>query len=347
VKTSPRRVRALAMIASALGVAAPASASTGRVALVRQTQADPTMAEAIHRIRGELVADGFDVLDVEAAPELESSTPSGAALEPAALATIDLSADSGAHIAELRVVDQVTKKMVIRRTWVDDSQTPHAAEVLAVRAVELLRASLLELLLEADRSAPGPPSVELRQVSQWAARGPPVRPESGWGVEVGACVLADFGGIPPAVLGLARVRRTLVGPLSVRVTVAGLGTQARVEAVAGSALVTQDVGLAELVVMPWPAGMLRPVLSLGAGAFYASVDGRANPPYAGRQSARWAGAVDGGVGAEARIGGRFALSLEAHALLVQPFPVVEVLGADVARGGQPSVLTSLSVVGWL
>ena len=255
-----------------------------------------------------------------------------------------LSVDNGTHVAELRVLDHLTHKLVTRRTRVDDSQTPDAAEVLAVRAVELLRASLLELLLESNRSSGDGP---LREASRWAARALPRTPDRDWGVEVGACVLADLGGVPPALLALARVRRTLVAPLSVRVTVAGLGTQARVDAAAGSAIVAQDVGLLELVVVPWPAAVVRPVVSLGAGAFFASVDGRANPPYAGRQNARWAGAVDGGVGAEARIGPSFALSLEAHALLVQPFPVVEVLGADVARTGEPSVLGSLSVVGWL
>jgi hypothetical protein len=336
------------MVASALGVAAPVWASAGRVALVRQPGTDPTMAEALHRITGELVAEGFDVLEVDSTPEPGPAAPDGTAVpETGTLATIDLLVDSGTHIAELRVVDQLTNKIVIRRTRVDDLQTPNAAKVLAVRAVELLRASLLELLLENDRPNPVPASAEVRHASQWAAQGLPAPRRPGWGVEVGACVLGDFGGIPPAVLALARVRRVLVGPLSVRVTVAGLGTQSRVDAAAGSAVVAQDVGLLELVAAPWPRAVVQPVVSLGVGTFYASVDGRANAPYAARHSARWASAMDGGLGAQAKIGGRFALSLEAHALLVQPFPVVEVLGADVARGGQPSVLASFTVMGWL
>jgi hypothetical protein len=336
------------MVASALGVAAPAWASSGRVALVRQAGADPTTTEAIHRIRGELVAEGFDVLDVDSPPDGDAEPVGGnAEAQTGTLATIDLSVDSGTHVAELRVVDHLTSKVVIRRTRVEDSQATHAAEVLAVRAVELLRASLLELLLEDERPAPNPAIADVRQASRWAAQGLPTASESGWGVEVGACVLADFGGVPPAVLGLARVRRALVGPLTVRVTIAGLGTQSRVDAAAGTAFVTQDVGLVELVVVPWRAAVVRPMASLGAGTFYASVDGRANPPYAGRQSARWASAFDAGLGAEAKIGRRFALSVEGHALLVQPFPVVEVLGVDVARGGQPDILASLSLVGWL
>ncbi len=334
------------MVASALGAAAPAWASSGNVALVRPDQADPTISEAIHRIRGELLAEGFEVSDVDSPAPVPLGEGTATANEP--LATIDLSVDRGTHIAELRVIDHLTNKIVIRRTRVEDSDAPHTAEVLAVRAVELLRASLLELLLAAGRAPPkSPQSVQTLHASQWAAKGLPAEPELLWGLEVGACVLADFGGIPPAVLGVARVRRALVGPLSVRVTVAGLGTQPRVEAAAGSASVAEDVGLFELLATPWRSAIVHPFASLGAGTLYASVDGQPNPPNVGRQSARWAAVVDGGLGVETKLGRHWAVSLEAHAFVANPSPVVEFLGTHVARGGLPSVLGSLSIVGWL
>lgn len=342
-----RRASAVAAVATALGFGAPAWAS-GNVALVRHEGADPTIAEALHRIRGELIAEGFDVSEVD--PPQEPTAPGeGEIPETGTLATIDLSVDHGTHLAELRVVDHLTNKIVIRRTRVEDSDTPHTAEVLAVRAVELLRASLLELLLEAGRPASGNPAtvVGARQASQWAAQGLQAERASNWGVEAGACVLADFGGIPPALLGLVRVRRALVGPLSVRVTVAGLGTQPRVEAAAGSARVGEDVGLLEVLATPWRKAIVHPLVSLSAGLLYASAFGQPNPPYVGRESARWAAAVDGGIGAETMLGRHFAVSLETHGLLADPSPVVEILGAHVARAGQPSILGSLSIVGWL
>lgn len=150
VKAARRRAGTAAMMGFTLGIAAPAWGSSGHVALVRHDDADPIIAEAIHRVRGELVADGFDVSEVDspnepAAPELPpSEAPNGA------IATIDLSVDRGTHIAELRVVDHLSNKIVIRHARVDDSNTPHTAQILAVRTVEFLRASLLELLLEAD-----------------------------------------------------------------------------------------------------------------------------------------------------------------------------------------------------
>jgi hypothetical protein len=326
---------------------------SGRVVLVRPAEVDDTIAEALNRMRGELVAEGFDVSEVEALPQPPPLSAGGEG--PAAdapLATIDLSVEEGADVVDLRVIDQLTNKTVIRRTPVERGASSHTAEVLAVRAVELLRASLLELLLESRPSEPAAraPNAEATHASKWAAQGLPREREPVWGVEAGAIVLADFGGIPPAVLGLARVRRTVFGPLALRATVAGLGTQPRVESGSlGSATVAQDIGLLECVVALWDNAIVHPVVSLGAGALYTSVDGHASYPYQARArpTSAWAAAADGSLGVEVRVGRHFSLSLEGHALLAKPFPVVQFLGSDVARNGQPSVLGSASVGGWL
>jgi hypothetical protein len=331
------------MAASVVAFVVPATASSGRVALVRQDDSDPTIAEALHRIRGELVADGFEVSEVDAAPEPPPGTP----VEAGPLATIDLSVDQGTHVAELRVIDHLTNKTVIRRTLVDDSNTSHPAELLAVRAVELLRASLLELLVDSTHARPGARSDDdARAASRWAAKGLPPPRESDWSFEIGACLLADVGGIPPAFLALARVRRTVVAPLALRLTVAGLGTESRLDAAAGTASVSRDVGLVEVVLSPWRQAVVHPVASVGGGTLYTSVDGQPNPPYTGKQSSRWAAAGDAGVGAEARLGQRFAVALEGHALFAEPYPAVEILGVSVAHASL-SFVASLSVMGSL
>jgi hypothetical protein len=347
VKAAWRRAFVFATAASALVATGVAWASTPRVALVRPEAPDTTIAEALNRIRGELVAEGFEVVYVDTPSETDLA---GNAREDSGwLAAIALSVDEGTHVAELRVIDRLTNKTVLRRAPVIEAKTPHAAEVLAVRAVELLRASLLELVLErpaANEQAPTASS-DVRQVTDWAAQKLPAEREPVWGFETGVAVLADFGGIPPAVLGVVRVRRRLVGPLSLRVTAAGLGTTAHVDAQAGSASVTQGLGLVEGVLGLWPKLVVHPVVSLGAGPLYAAVDGQANFPYLGRSSSQWALAADAGGGAEIRLGQHFDVSLEAHLFVARPYPAVEILGSDVARSGEPSVLGTLSVVGWL
>jgi hypothetical protein len=350
VKAFWRRAFVLATATATLLGSRGASAHGARVVLVSSKSPDPTITEALNRIRGELAAEGFDVVVVDASRETDlESTFGDAAADSGSLATIGLSVDEGTHIAELRVVDRATNKTVLRRAPVIDAKTPHAAEVLSIRAVELLRASLLELVLERSPASEHAPqaSAEVRQAADWAARKLPAEREPQWGFETGVGFLADFGGVPAALVGVVRVRRILVAPLSLRVTAAGLGTTAHVDAPAGTASMTQGLGLVEVVLGLWPKSMVHPVVSLGAGALYAGVQGQADWPYLGRSSSEWAAAMDAGMGVDIRMGRHFAISCEAHLFIARPYPVVEILGNEAARSGEPSVLGSLSVVGWL
>ncbi len=191
-------VRLVAWLSSTLGlIGAPAWAGSGRVILIRPTAADETIGEALNRVRGELVAEGFDVAEVDVLPDLAPPAPGRVAPQDAALATINLSVEEGAHVVDLRVIDRINNKTVIRRTPVEGGTTSSTAEILAVRAVELLRASLLELLLESRPPTPAPNATavaEVRHASKWAAQGLPHEREPVWAVEVGAVVVTDLGG---------------------------------------------------------------------------------------------------------------------------------------------------------
>jgi hypothetical protein len=378
-----------------LTVAPLVHASSGRVALVQPGVADATIDEALHRIQGELVAEGFEVVLVRSPPPLdrptagrhesvsplEPGTPSATAASgaPAAmvppsvplataspsaptvpapagvLAAIDLTVDEGTHVVELRVVDRATDKVVIRRVPVEAWSTSHTAEILAVRAVELLRASLLELLVSkrpasAGAPPPSPPDLpDLSRAARWAAKTLAVEREPQWGLEAGAALLADFGGIPPSTVALVRVQRKLVGPLRLRATAAGLlETHPGVESAAGAASVTQDLGLAEMVFDFSTSAVVHPLVSVGAGVLYEKVEGSASSTlYVSEGASRWAAAFDAGAGADVRLGRHWGLSLEAHAFLAVPYPAVDFVGIEVAHAGTPSVLASLTLVGWL
>ena len=347
-----RGALAFAALASTSGVTTSARADAGRVALVRPGVPDSTIAEALNRIQGELIAEGFEVVLVDPGFEGQSATSADAGAPPDTLATIDLSVDEGTHVAELRVVDTLTNKIVIRRAPVDAGEPSRAAGVLALRAVELLRASLLELLLESRRppppaAAPAPPTAIIRHATTWAAAGLPEERPLEWGVELGASVLADFGGVPPAVVGLARVKRKIGGGFAVRGSLMGLGSKPQVDGVGGNAVVSQDMGLLEAVVTPWPHATLYPLFTAGVGALFTAVDGQADWPYAGRHDERWAVAADVGAGLALKLDRHFDLSAEVHALVARPFPVVEFNNRDVAQTAQPSVIGSLAFVGWL
>jgi hypothetical protein len=338
----------------ALTARGPAAlAENARVALLRPSASTPAVTEAMTRIRGELVADGFDVIVVDSSAGLDS-VPSGAAgQDTGALATIELVVDAEGHAAELRVMDRLTNKTVIRRTTIEAPEASKFARVLAVRAVELLRASLLELLIQAHPrpAVAAPPAVVAvtGRASQWAASALDLEDESTWGVDAGTAVLVGFEGIGPALLGVIRIRRRIVRPFEVRATIAGLGTEPRVQAAQGRASVSQEVGLLEVEAGMLSRAWLHPVVSLGAGLLYMAVEGQpiAASPYLGERSSTWAFAADVGTGLELRLSDRFHLSLEGHAFVMHPYPVIRFLGDGVARTSEPSLLGTLTAVGWL
>ncbi|XXY21617.1 hypothetical protein WME88_18545 [Sorangium sp. So ce216] len=352
------RAQALAGALTLLLCAASPAASgePARVVLVQPGADDPSISEALIRIRGELVADGFDVelLDAQSAsaprPAMDDA---GQQAGSAALIGLFLAPDGQA--AELWVVDPRTNKTLVRRIDTRGEAPEHIAELLAVRAVELLRASLLELLMSSRRSAvpaaAPPPSKVSPQVSRPAER-PLDQPSrrSMWGVELGGGLLASPGGIGPALLLVARLRVAPLGPsgpLEARLSLAGLGMAPRVAGPQGSATVQQRFGLVELAALPWPELRLRPRFSVGLGALHVAVDGEASWPYRGVHSAQWAFAADAGAGVELGIARRLDVVVEAHALVAHPYPVVRFVETEAARGARPALLGTLSLVGWL
>ncbi|WP_437650199.1 hypothetical protein [Sorangium sp. So ce362] len=349
------RAQALAGALTLLLLCAASPAASGepaRVVLVRPGAAEPSISEALIRIRGELVADGFDVelLDAQSA-SAPRPTMDDAGQQAGSAALIGLFLAPDGQAAELWVVDPRTNETLVRQIDTRGEAREHIVEVLAVRAVELLRASLLELLMSSRRSAAPaaapPPSEVSRQVARRAERPLDPPPRSMWGVELGGGLLASPGGIGPALLLIARLRVAPPGPIEGRLSLAGLGTAPRVAAPQGSATVQQRFGLVELAALPWPELRLRPRFSVGLGALHVAVDGEASWPYRGVHSAQWAFAADAGAGVELGIVKRLDVVVEAHALVAHPYPVVRFVETEAARGARPALLGSLSLVGWL
>jgi hypothetical protein len=321
-------------------------AESALVVLVRPPAQSAIANEAITRIRGELLADGFDVLVVDASPGADpASVLVRADQQTSAAATLGLFLHADARVAEVWVVDRLTRKTVMRRIEMTASPAGSAPEVLARRSVELLRASLLEILVDA-REEPVRNSGPRDKASSWVAQALEPR-QSRWGVEAGAQVLAGFGGVSAAVMPIGRVRAALGRRFATRLTLTGLGTRPRVESDGGWATVSQELGLLELIGELAPESWLRPSVSLGAGVYHVGVDGSATWPYAGLSGDRFAFAADAGVGLALSITSSFALSVEGHAILVTPYPVIRFLGEDTARIGNPLLAASLTLVGRL
>jgi hypothetical protein len=222
--------------------------------------------------------------------------------------------------------------------------------VLAVRAVDLLRASLLELLAP-PRAAPAKVARDLAeqqaQASRFAQRALPNESSQTFCVEAGAGMLTSLAGIGPALVPVARARRVLITPVSLRFSVAGLGSEPRVTTPRASARVSQALSEFDLLATIWSTSELRLSGSLGGGVLRTSVEGQAEWPYQPRQDTLWSALGDAGAGLDLRLSARFDLIFETHVLFAQPQPVVRFINDELARGGLPSLLETLTLSGWL
>ena len=322
------------------------------VLLLRPVPTSEILAETILRIKSELTTGGFEVavVDSEGAqpgPDLRALMErSGQGLAPSA--TIGIFGNLEQGPAELWVVDRITGKTVVRRLEVQATSDRRISEVLAIRAQELLRASLVELLLETSRPAPAGTAAPPAQVQRWVKQAveSPLAP---WtlALEVGAATLGGWGGVGPALAPAARLRGAIDERFWVRLTALGLGTRPTIQTDIGTASVSQSLLLLEGAVWLRPRRHVRPLLSLGVGAERIAVDGTANPglPYQGERNARWFAAGDVGAGFALRVHAHWELLLEAHALFTAPRPAVRFFDVEAARTGQPTLMAILTLAG--
>ena len=166
------------------------ASSNAPIAVVRDPETDE---RTLTRLRAELDALGLRVVEVAAPPGTQSPrTLERAAREVGAFAALRIVPwERG---IEVWIADRVTGKTLLRELVVAPGEA--ADEIVAVRAVELLRASLLELELPQNHagSVPPPPAVE-RLVSNPRRKAP--EPRSGFEFGLGAGPLLSPGGVNP------------------------------------------------------------------------------------------------------------------------------------------------------
>ena len=329
----------------------------GRVTLLQSSAASPRARRCLTRVREELAAGGFDVTVSEFGAGGEALWMVDApGPRDGSIATITLIGNPDDGPAELWIVDGVPwGRAVVRRLLVPAGATTHDDEVLAVRALEFLRASALELArgapgspapsTSANPSAPSSPAVTVA-----AQAAPPVAPAGAASergpvsFELGLSVLESSRALGPAFLPVARLRAEWLSLLETRVTVAGFGTQPRVTGREGTAQVGQVVGLFELRAAFRHGRAVRPSIGLGAGVLRVNVDGDGNWPYEGLRAERWSGLFDVGAGLTARLGQRLAAAFELHGQLAAPYPTLRFSDEEVARIARPALFSSLTLV---
>jgi hypothetical protein len=254
--------------------------------------------------------------------------------------------DLAPNSVEVWVVDRLTGKSVIRRLPFEPL-SDRAPQTLAIRAIELLRSSFLEIHLAFSGRGNQPPAQPSPTVVRFVAMdAAPARPER-MGVEVGAGGVMGFDGIGLSVLPIVRFDWAVRPWLVTQASFAGMGTRPTVENALGSAQVAQDYGVVGACYR-WRAGdRVRPFLSLSVGALHTSIEGRANSGNESHSDARWSFLFDGGLGSWLQLRDRFYLALAVHVQMAEPYVGVRFLGNVTATSARPNVVLTFTVGAWL
>jgi hypothetical protein len=325
-----KRVFAFVLVVTALlFVALPATAQ--RIVLLRPRTADPALAEAFGRLKGELLTYDFEVIVIEAGDVTPTPPELARAAEQArAVASISLVRSQGLATADVWISDRVTGKTTMRT--IATAEGREASGVLAVRAVDLLRTSLRELG-PGDRPPPevvgARPERAPARVREWATGEPRRRL---WWVEAAFVLqstLSTLGAVygPSISIGASPLERvdldiSFQGPLS--------GAEASLNG-AKVSLQTQQL-FAELRYRPIARTRWAVEATASAGAHRFEVDGNAQAPYIGRSDSALTALVAPGVGLELRLLPSALLVASGRAVFLAPRPVVRAAGTEVAYG---------------
>ncbi|MES1208879.1 MAG: hypothetical protein ABUS79_23315 [Pseudomonadota bacterium] len=325
-----------------LSGAAPAWAAS-RVVLLRSSSDDALSRQGTTLLTAELQAAGFEVAEVERDPARDlrqDIDATSARLQP--VATFAIRPVPGGTTVELWLADRVTGKLVIRR--VDVTSGPGAAADLALKAVELLRGSLLEVTVQ-GRPGSVPPPPAPGEVTRFVAEADRLDFfGQGVGVAAGGAALVE-GELASSFAPLLRLSWGGSTGLMLRLTAAGLGSSPELRAPEGNATVHQMLVLAEGLRVFRPRARLQPLVGVDAGVYHVSSEGMGVstlfPNGADTTTAAIFGA-QGGVAA--RLGNRLAVVVDATVLMAQR-TTVWIAAREAAHAGGLALMASASLCG--
>jgi hypothetical protein len=320
--------------------------------LLRPSATDEVTTMALARIKGELTAAGFEVTLLPQRDELAPRTAVETAasdLKPLAVFAIvhDEAKPGTSWTAEIWVSDRVVDRTSVERMRLDSAEPGRGAAVLAVRAVELLKASLAEFWTAPERPRPPPPPPPPVLTRAPAERPPPIvhRAAVSEGVAAQAAfgMLYSFGEIGPVWTPLLALSYGTSQGLGARMTIGGLGSSAIVETAEGTGRIEQQFATLDGFVMSRWEGSLQLFASAGFGAYRVEVEGTGVYPYQGKTGKAWSLLTGAGVGIAAEVYPHIALIAEAEGYWAWPSAIVRVANTDAGRRYWPLLLARTGI----
>jgi hypothetical protein len=326
-----------------LAFAVPAHATN--VAIVAPPSPSAEVAEALTRLRGELLS--VD-LAVTVGTRLSDGSDSrgwleNLARERSAAAIIDIVGDGALSAVDVWVVKKEPGRFEVTRVDVEPDTT-NPSERIALRAMDALRASLLEI----DWAA--------RQRREHAEDTPPPQITSGseppglhhrLGFELGVAGLTGVDGVGLAAVPTARVDVLARAWLVLQATLAGAGSRPTVRTADAETRVSQQYGLLGACLRNRAERRWWPMVSLAAGVLHTSLEGRTGVDTLGQSVEQWSFLIDVGMGAGLRLSDRTFLTLAAHAQVAAPYVAVHLVDTVAGTSGRPNLLGVLTLGAWL
>jgi len=339
------------VVALTLTLLAGARAQAATIVIIRPTGPSPELTETVSRLHGELLSLGLDVAFVEPAGGPASRPPDPRArLEPISAAynadaVIDVAGAPATAAVDIYVIDRRARRSEVSRIALE-SNAENAPARFAIRTIEFLRSSLVEIDLAA-RARTG--SIELRAAAAAPAaetRAEP-SPADRLGVEAGAALLTGLDGVGPAFLPTVRVGWARPSGLVLHAALAGLGSRPTLNGQTGSARVAQQFALLGVGIGAPSTRRIRPYAALSAGVLRTAIDGQADAPSEPHAVTPWSFLMEGSVGARVNVPGRTFFTLAAHVQVAAPYVAVHIGETVVATTGRPNFLLTLTVGAWL
>jgi hypothetical protein len=321
------------------------------VVVLRAPNADAVATEAIARVQGELGAAGFRVVVLPVAGDAARTEvkTAGNDLGAAGAFAILVHQDESGRTAEIWVSDRIRRVTIVESAQLTETDHERQSEVLAVRAVELLRASLAELWLQPDAPTPRPSQTTVATPAHETSKlQAPVRPAfaSGIGLGVGAGVLDSFQSIGAIWLPSLVFSYGWDTGLSVQLSFHGLGPPVERSTPVGSAKVEGQFASVDVAKTLWPRAPLVPFACAGLGTQHVRVSGTgAAPSFDGTTSDVWAVWTSAGIGAALALYSGLSLITQMRAATAWPPTAVRIAGVDVGHFGDPSLLVDAHVLG--
>lgn len=332
------------------------------VVLLEPPVEDPVENEALARLKGELRASSFQlvVIPVESGldPSLAVNTL-GRALHPAAVFFVYRArseTDTAEHL-EIWMADRASGRTFVQRQAIEGDNAPRAASVLAVQAVELLKARLADASLTLPPPADSAPPIPAPEPSPnpLPHLNPPRPAHSftvGFATQAAVGLLSSFGATEVTWTPLVRISyggllfeesATPFG-LSGRVSFAGFGSSAEVSAPNGTARLETSFALLEAVLSFAPAARIEPFISAAGGIARVSVEGRGETPYFGKSDEARSAFSGFGAGLALDALRPWSLIVEAQVLFAWSPVIVRLSTFETERIGLPLLALSTGLV---